>query len=142
MKQSKIEYLYGLIDECIDGLGNLDHAVYMHEFQSDEELQHRCKTSSVRGASCFNEGDDICEIVTDIIYDAPELIPWMKLPGDEDLRLVVEVPACGKKFLKDFSAHDWADGALTCDHIVVILGKKLDFAGCLTSIFVRTAYPE
>ncbi len=139
--QSKLQYFYGLIEECIDSLGSLEHAVYAHSFQDDEKLKDRCRAEKVRGASCFNEGDDIVEIVADILYDSTELLAWMKMTGDEDLRLVVEQPACGKKFLKDFR-HDWEAGALICDRIVVVLGKKLDQGGCLTKIFVRTAYPE
>ena len=141
MGQSRNEYLYTLIEECIESLTNIRHAIYAHAYQDDDSLKTRCKAESVRGASCFHEGVDIVEIIEDIIYDANELLPWMKLPGTNALRLVVPAPACGRKFL-NAASHDWKTGPIECNRIVVILGKKVDKIGCVTNIYVKTAYPE
>ena len=146
MRQSKNMYFYGLIEECINSMDDEHHCVFEHSFKSDEQLKTRisCRQESIRGASCFNEGDDIVEIVSDIIYDAPEVLPWLKLDepsGKSDLRLVQEVPNCGKKYLRSYS-HNWENGPIVCNKIVIILGKKLDKAGCVVQMYIKSAYPE
>lgn len=145
MKQYKNKYLYSLIEECVESMNNNHHCIYEHSYKSDEQLKTRisCRQEAIRGASCFNEDCDILEIVSDIIYESTLILPWLKLDesGKSDLRLVQEVPNCGKKFLKGFD-HNWKDGAITCNKVIVILGKKLDKAGCVVQMYVKTAYPE
>lgn len=130
-----------LIENCIDSLGSHQHAIYEHTYQDDSLLIDRCKRESVRGASCFNEEINILELIEDIIYDAKEVIPWLKTPDQPYLRLVREYPSCGKKFLNS-SSHNWDMGPLLCDRVVVILGKIEDQGGCVVNMHVRTAYPE
>lgn len=142
MKQSKMEYLYDVVGECVDSIENNEiHAVFEHEYKTDEQLKTRCAIEKTKGASCFNKGVDIVEKIVDIIYDSTNIIPWLAADTDEDLIITVDEENCGKKFLRSGS-HVWADGALACSKIILILGKDRDIAGCVTKMYVKTCYPE
>lgn len=142
MKQSKIQYLYEVIENCVENvLSEKNHAVYEHEYKTDEQLKTRCATEKTAGASCFNEGVDVAEKIADIIYDSTIIIPWLDSKTDDDLLVVTDEENCGRKFLRSGS-HVWADGALTCTKVVLILGKARDMAGCVTKMYVKTCYPE
>lgn len=138
---SRQSYYYELINRCIDEMNNEHHAVFEHSYKTDEQLKLRVGCEGVIGASCFHEDMDIVETISDILYDAVEIIPWLKnASANEDLRLVIKHPNCGKKYLKSRN-HDWSKGAIPCNSIVVFLGKKMDMAGCVTGMYIKTAFP-
>lgn len=142
MKQpkNKIEYLYGIIEDCVESLEE-HHAVFEHSYKTDEELKTRCAVEKTAGASCFNKGVDVAEKIADIIYDSVEILPWLKSTVNDPLRIVVEEEACGKKFLKD-KKHNWDEGALICNKVVLLLGKEVDKYNCLVRMYVITCYAE
>jgi hypothetical protein len=142
MKQSKMQYFYEVIETCVEGLLSVkSHAVYEHEYKTDEQLKTRCAIEKTAGASCFNEGVDVVEKIVDIIYDSTVIIPWLDSETNDDLLIVTEEKGCGRKFLRSGN-HVWADGALVCDKIILILGKRRDMAGGVTGMYVKTCYPE
>lgn len=137
----KQSYYYELINQCIDAMNNEHHVVFEHSYKSDEQLKNRVSCEPIEGASCFNEDIDIVDLVSDIIYDAVEILPWLKNSSiTGDIRLVHKMPSCGRKFLKS-RTHDWSTGAIECNTVVVFLGKQIDMAGGVTKMFIRTAFP-
>lgn len=142
MKQSKMQYLYEVIEKCVEKvLSEKNHAVYEHEYKTDDQLKTRCAVEKTAGASCFTKGVDVAEKIVDIIYDSTIIIPWLDSQTDCDLLIAVDEPKCGKKFLRSGN-HVWANGSLECDKIILVLGKEKDIAGCLTKMYVKTCYPE
>lgn len=134
------QYFYQLIEECVETFNEAHHAIFEHSFKTDEQLMNRIRCESVDGASCFSKEMDIVEVVSDIIYESTELLKWMKEKDDGDLRLSEPVENCGKKYLSS-KAHDWRKGAIPCNTVIVILGKKYDISGSVIGIYVKTAYP-
>lgn len=142
IKQSRNEYLYEVIEKCINNLSSEHHAVYEHMYKTDEQLKTRCAVEKTEGASCFNAGTDIIEVVSDIIYDSVEILPWLANKDAADiLRLVVASPNCGRKFLNS-GRHNWKDGAIICNEVVVFLKKISDKCGCVTRLELVTVYPR
>lgn len=140
--QSKMDYIYALIEECVESITQDTHAIIEHQYKTDEQLKTRVSVEKTIGASCFAKDVDAVELITDCIYDSIEILQWMKNNKvTEDLIIHLEQDGCGKKFIKN-RTHNWEDGAIVCNVVTVILGKKMDKAGCLTGIFLKTAYPE
>lgn len=138
-RQSK--YVYALIEECIEKLSSTDcHAVFEHEYKDDEQLKTRCRYEKIKGASCFNKGTDIVKIIEDALWDEIMIFKWLKSDTNGELRIVRPYKKCGKKFVNS-GTHNWDDGPLTCNHVVMVFGKELDFAGCPIRLFVKTCYP-
>ena len=143
MKQSreKCAYFYEIIEECVEKLSSeKHHAVYEHEYKSDEQLKTRCRTERIMGASCFNKGINVTKVIEDMIYDSPQLMPWL-FSNESILRIAVKSKHCGKKFLKD-QKHNWNDGAIVCNNILLFLEKEYDKANCVTGIHILTCYLE
>lgn len=137
MKQSVI---YDSMNRFISSLNPECHAVFEHEYVPDEKLKTRIKAEKVLGASCFSEGCDIIELISDIIYDSTEIVLWLKNESiKEDLRIVTEVQECGKKYMR--KNHVWQQGAIPCNHVVVIVRKIFDRYGYFDKIVLVTAYP-
>lgn len=137
MKQSVI---YEYINQFVESLNSECHAVFEHEYVSDENLKTRIKAESVSGASCFYDGCDVIELISDIVYDSTDIVIWLKNDEiREDLRIVADIPSCGKKYMR--KNHVWSDGAIQCDHVIVLLRKIYDKYGCLDKVVLLTAYP-
>lgn len=142
MKQSKMAYIYELIDECVENLSSVKHhAVYEHEYKTDEQLKNRCTVEKTAGASCFNEGVDVTEKIIDIIYDSADIVTWLASNSKDVLRVVTLEENCGKKYITNFN-HNWNNGSLSCSQIVLFLEKDFDKAGCLIGMHVLTCYLE
>lgn len=143
MKQSKMQYVYQIIEKCVENLQEIpSHAILEHTGKSDEQLINRIAVEKTQGASTFADGLDAVELISDCIYDSVELISWIKNNRiTEDIIIHSEYSNCGRKFIKDRS-HNWEDGSLPCDTVTVILGKVFDKGNCLIGIYVKTAYPE
>lgn len=137
MKQALV---YNLIEECCENLTAEHHAVFEHEYKSDEKLMTRIKAEHTIGASCFNPDIDIVEAIKDAIYESETLLSYMKNDEVKDaFRISYEMENCGKKYLR--KDHDWSQGALACDHIIVIVQKVYDKYGYCSKLVVLTAYP-
>lgn len=143
MKQSKMQYVYEIIEKCVEELETgTCHAILEHTQKTDEQLINRIAVEKTLGASTFSEEVDAVELISDCIYDSVELISWIKQDRiKEDIIIHSDCPACGRKFIKDWS-HNWQDGSLPCNTVTVILGKRFDEGNCLVGIYVKTAYPE
>lgn len=136
-------YLYEVMNRCIEEMDNEHHCVFEHSYKTDDQLKTRLssRVEGVKGASCFYEDVDIAETVSDIIYDSMEILPWLKNTAEKtDLVVYAEYPDCGKKFLKS-REHDWSTGAINCNTVALVLGKKTDIAGCVTKMYIKTCYP-
>lgn len=140
MKQSGNEYYYSLIEELIESITIEHHAVYGHANMDDEILKTRSSIEHL-DASCFNgNSEETIEIITDVVYEDINLLAWMKSNVREDYIINVRKEGCGRKFLHKGS-HNWQNGAIVCNNVRVILGKRFDVSGALTALYLITAYP-
>ncbi len=117
------------------------HAVEEHSYVEDELLKNRIRVERVRGASCFSKDTDIRAMIVKMVRNSAKILVWLDSDRKEDFVIKAKKADCGKKFLNDKS-HNWSNGALPCDTIVLILGKRFDKAGCLEGFYVKTCYPE
>ena len=139
MKQSDA---YNMIGDLIDSLTEKKHhAVYEHEYKTDEQLKTRIAVEKKLAASCFAENMDVTETVCNIIEESPDVVNWILNSKDDFLRIKVEMKDCGKKYLKNIN-HNWNDGAIICNYVTVILGKDYDNYKYINGIHLLTAYPE
>lgn len=139
MKQSDA---YEMIGDLIDRLTEKKHhAVYEHEWKTDEQLKTRIAVEKKPAASCFNEGTDITELIINAIEESSEVLPWLTKSNEDILIIKTACENCGKKFLRSIE-HNWEDGAITCDYVIVIIGKDYDSCKYISGIHLLTAYPE
>lgn len=138
MKQSDA---YEMIGDLIDRLTEeKHHAVYEHEYKTDEQLKTRIAVEKKNAASCFNEGIDITEVIIDAIEESSEILPWLTKSSEDILIIKAECENCGKKFLRSIE-HNWENGAITCNQFEVILSKYRDKYSFVDYIYLYTAYP-
>lgn len=143
MSQS-ISYYYKIVEESLDNLNLLSHACTEHAYAPDFYLQCRIKGQHVKAASCFNKDVDVAEIIREVVESQDGLVSWLKDPTNNERIFTSEegeYPNIGRKFLNS-REHNWEDGAIPCNQVVVICGKHFDEAGCLTDIYVKTCYPQ
>lgn len=136
---TRAEYNYRLVDGLIESINTDHHAVCEHEWTPDSHLIARLRTERTTGASCFERGLDIVESIVDAIYDASELLPWVGSGLKDDLCIIQSCENCGRKFT---CKSQWSEGsAIPCDKFRVIIGKEFDKAGCLSGLYLKSAYP-
>ena len=133
------QFVADMIEDCSETLHDC-HAVYEHSFKTDEYLMNRCLTEDVKGASCFFQNINIEELICDMMYDSPDLPKWLCTGKEPYFRIVCDMEHCGKKYLKG-KAHNWQDGPIICNQVLLFLGKDTDAAGGCTRLYVLTCYP-
>ena len=125
---NKYQFVADMIEECSE------------PFTSSVKHLHRCLTEDVKGASCFFQNINIEELICDMMYDSPDLPKWLCTGKEPYFRIVCDMEQCGKKYLKG-KAHNWQDGPIICNQVLLFLGKDTDAAGGCTRLYVLTCYP-
>ena len=119
-----------------------NHACYEHEYMTDEKLMQRVILGKQSGKSCFNKDIDIQGVICDMLESSGDIIKWLRdVNSDKYLQIEEEMPNCGRKYLRSKN-HNWEDGAITCDKVILILVKDTDLAGGVERIDVVTCYPS
>lgn len=131
---------YEVINNCIEAL-DFNHVKDFHIGQSDDELKNRCRYERKRTASTFNDDVDVEALIEDVLYDDVQIISWIKDNENKGYYYVTKtLENCGRKF-ENSKAHNWEDGAITCNNYIIIFGKEYDGMGCIKNIYVRNCFP-
>lgn len=104
------------------------HVLSRHMNRDKKVLKDRCIVENRIHASTFiGKETDVQELIIRIMLDAAEEIAaWLADDSDwEEWILEGDIPpeAVSGIMYSNTRAHDWADGALDCDSVVVVLVK-------------------
>lgn len=121
--------------------GNFGHTFDRHFNMPDRELAWRVQSEKVNGASTFTiSPDEVVSIIKEFLCDpvtAEEIQVWLCAEPGKPYPLIIPTDKIvGKCYLRH--NHDWREGALGCDEILVSLAADWDYPQRFKII---TAYP-
>ncbi|MCD8109250.1 MAG: hypothetical protein LUE14_04010 [Clostridiales bacterium] len=106
----------------------MQHVATYHVNRDKNSLKNRCIMDGKIHASTFlGDADDVTDMLVRVMLGfADEIAGWLADDSDfEEWYIEERLPAgpVGGIMYSNTRAHDWADGALECDSVVIVLVK-------------------